>query len=77
MKVEELHDPTAALRRKELSHEEEEEEDEEEEAERDFTCGACEAGHEGHPVITSCDILTLTEKHSSLHTCMITHTHKV
>lgn len=32
------------------------------EAERDCTCGACKAGHEGHPGITWCDILTLTEK---------------
>lgn len=62
---------TAALRRGELSHGEEEGDEEEEEAEKDCTCRACKAGHEGHPGITWCDILTLTKTQSRL----ASHTH--
>ena len=70
----------AALGRGELSHGEEEGEEkrdeQDEEEERDCTCGACKAGHEGHPGITWCDILTLTETQSRLvfHTHTQTHT---
>ena len=48
---------------------------------QDCTCRACKAGHEGHPVVTWCNILALTEKqnrlasHATVHTHTHTHTH--